>query len=102
MSSTGLSIHDVKFRRRPNNECDIVVFSETVGTVTRRRDIADPDGAGVYFTLHLFDDYRGPVLVDERKAVKPTVARMLVDRNLVPWTPSPVRPEFAGQRRHHA
>ena len=74
MSGTGFSITDVRFRRRLEHECDIVVHGETVGTVTRRRDIADPDGAGIYFALHLFDDHRGPVLVDDRDAVKPTVA----------------------------
>ena len=98
MSSAGFSIRDVKFRRRLADECDIVVFSETVGTVTRRPDIADPDGAGIYFALHLFDDHRGPVLVDDRDAVKPTVARMLVDRNLVPVVPSQVHPQIAMQR----
>ena len=102
MSGTGFSISDVKFRRHLADECDIVVFSETVGTVTRRPDIADPDGKGFYFALHLFDDRRGPVLVDERHAVKPTVARMLVERNLVPAVPPPVHPEIAGQRQHHA
>ena len=102
MSSTGFSIHDVKFRRRLEGECDIVIHGETVGTVMKRRDIADPDGAGIYFALHLFDDHRGPVLVDDREAVKPTVARLLVDRNLVPWTPPPVRPERAKQRQHRA
>ena len=98
MSGTGFSIRDVKFRRRLDDECDIVVFSETVGAVTRRRDIADPDGAGFYFALHLFDDYRGPVLVDDRDAIKPTVARMLADRNLVPAVPPPVHPAFFDAR----
>ena len=102
MSSTGFSIHDVKFRRRLDDECDIVVRGETVGTVTRRPDIADPDGAGVYFALHLVDDHRGPVLVDDRDAIKPTVARMLVDRNLVPAVPPQVRPELAAQHQRHA
>ena len=92
MSSTGFSIHDVKFRRRLEGECDIVIHGETVGTVMKRRDIADPDGAGIYFALHLQDDHRGPRLVDDRDAVKPTIARMLVDRNLVPATPPPTYP----------
>ena len=92
MSSCDFSISDIRFRRRLAAECDIVVFGETVGTVTKRRDIADPDGAGVYFTLLLFDDHRGPVLVDDRDAVRPTIARMLVDRDLVPATPPPTHP----------
>ena len=102
MSSTGFSIRDVKFRRRLEGECDIVIHGETVGTVMKRRDIADPEGVGIYFALHLFDDHRGPVLVDDREAVKPTIARMLVDRNLVPAAPPQVHPEHARQRQHHA
>ena len=98
MSGTGFSITDVQFRRRLADECEIVVFSETVGTVTRRRDIADPDGDRFYFALHLFDDHRGPVLVDDRDAIKPTVARMLVDRKLVPLAPLPVHPAFSSAR----
>ena len=102
MSGTGFSIRDVRFRRRLEHECDIVAHGETVGTVMKRRDIADPDGAGVYYALHLLDDYRGPVLVGDRDAVKPTVARMLVDRDLVPWTSPPVHSELTGQRPQHA
>ena len=92
MSSSNFSIRDIRFRRRLAAECDIVVFGETVGTVAKRRDIAHPDGAGVYFALHLYNDRRGPRLVDDRDAVKPTIARMLVDRNLVPSTPPPAHP----------
>ncbi|MDE0381685.1 MAG: hypothetical protein OXI20_20825 [Rhodospirillales bacterium] len=102
MSSCNFSISDIRFRRRLDHECDFVVFGETVGTVTKRRDIADPDGAGFYFALHLHDDHLGPRLVDDRDAVKPTIARMLVDRNLVPAAPPQVHPEHARQRQHHA
>ena len=98
MSGTGFSITDVRFRRRLDDECDIVIHGETVGTVTKRRDIADPDGDRFYFALHLFDDHRGPVLVDDRDAIKPTVARMLVDRDLVPGTSPPVHPAFSSAR----
>ena len=102
MFGTGFSITDVKFRRRLDDECDIVVHGETVGTVMKRRDIADPDGESVYFALHLFDDHRGPVLVDDRDAIKPTVARILVDRDLVPVVPPSVHPELAERRQNHA
>ena len=102
MSSCDFSIRDVRFRRRLDHECDIVVFGETVGIVTKRRDLADPDGAGFYFALHLHDDHRGPELVDDRDAIKPTIARILVDRNLVPWTPPPVHPGLVDQRQHRA
>ena len=102
MTNCDFSISDIRFRRRLDDECDIVILRETVGTVTRRPDIADPDGDRFYFALHLFDDQRGPVLVDDRDAVKPTVARMLVDRNLVPAVPPPMHPDIAGQRQYHA
>ncbi len=92
MSSCDFSIRDVRFRRRLGDECDIVVFGETVGIVTKRPDAASPEPGRSYYALHLFDDHRGPRLVDDRDAVKPTVARMLVDRDLVPWTPPPVHP----------
>ena len=92
MSSCDFNITDVRFRRCLDDECDIVVFGETVGIVTKRPDIASPGPGRSYYALHLFDDHRGPRLVDDRDAVKPTVARMLVDRDLVPWTPPPVHP----------
>ena len=102
MTNCNFSISDIRFRRRLDDECDIVIHGETVGTVTRRPDIADPHGDRFYFALHLFDDQRGSVLVDDRDAVKPTVARMLVDRNLVPAVPPPMYPDIAGQRQYHA
>ena len=92
MSSCDFTISDIRFRRRLAEECDIVVFDQTVGTVTRRPDIADPSGAGFYFALHLHDDHRGPRLIDDRDAIKPTIARMLVDRDLVPVIPPSVHP----------
>ena len=98
MSSCDFTIRDVRFRRRLDDECDIVVYNETVGTVTRRPDVASPTPGRFYYAVHLLDDHRGPRLVDDRDAVKPTVARMLVDRDLVPWTPPPVHP--AAIERH--
>ena len=44
MSSCGFSIHDIRFRRTRDDECAIVVHGQTVGTVMRRPDIANPDG----------------------------------------------------------
>ena len=55
MTSCNVSVHDLRFRRTGGDECDIVVHGEVVGTVTRRPDIANPDGC-VYFAIHLFDD----------------------------------------------
>ena len=98
MTNCDFSISDIRFRRRLDDECDIVVFDQTVGTVSKRPDIASLKPGRFYYALHLFDDYRGPVLVDDRDAVKPTVARMLVDRNFVPWTSPPVHPAFSSAR----
>ena len=97
MSSTNFSIHDVKFRRRIDDECDIVVHDQTVGTVTRRPDIANPD-RGWYYVVHLMDDYRGPRQVDDRNEVRAVAAAMIAERDLAPWTPPPAHPDF-GERR---
>jgi len=99
MPSTNLAIDDLRFRRRADDECDIVVYGQTVGTVVRRPDIANPDG-GQYFVIHLYDDRRGPRQVDHRDEVRSTIASMLVERDLVPWTPPPVHPDYAARRRH--
>ena len=98
MTSCNLSVHDLRFRRTGADECDIVVYGQTVGTVTRRPDIASPDG-GVYFVIHLFDDHRGPRQVDERDRIKAVAAAMIAERDLAPWTPPPVHPDFV-ERRH--
>ena len=97
MSSCDFNMNDVRFRRRLDDECDIVVFDQTVGSVTRRPDIASPMPGRFYYALHLFDDRRGPKLVDDRDAVKPAVARMMVDRDLVPWTPPPAHQAVAAR-----
>ena len=97
MSAADFSIRDVMFRRTSANECDIVVFGETVGSVMKRPDIANPDG-GWFYAIHLADDFRGPVLVDDHGAVRSEIARMLVERDLVPSTPPPVHPEFIPYR----
>ncbi len=101
MSSASFSINDVKFRRCGGDECHITVFGQTVGTVARRRDVADP-GGGWFYAAHLYDDRRGPKLIDRRDAVRGTIARMLIERDLVPWTPPPVHPEFIERRQRHA
>ena len=97
MSSAGFSVNDVMFRRTADSECDVVVFGETVGSVMKRADIASPDG-GRYYVIHLADDYRGPRQVDDRDAVRGTIARMLIERDLVPSTPPPVPPELTRHR----
>ena len=100
MSSADFSVNDVMFRRIAGDQCDIVVFGETVGSVVKRQDIASPDG-GWFYVIHLADDYRGPRQVDDRDAVRATIARMLIERDLVPSTPPPLHPQFA-ERQHRA
>ena len=97
MSSADFSVNDVMFRRTTDDQCDIVVFGETVGSVMKRQDVASPDG-GRYYVIHLADDCRGPRQVDDRDAVRGTIARMLIERDLVPSTPPPVHPEFTRHR----
>ena len=96
---SGFSIGDLRFRRRGDDECDIVVYGQTVGTVMRRPDIANPDG-GSFYVIHLYDDRHGPTQLDNRDAVRSAIASMLVERDLVPWTPPPVHPDCAARRQH--
>ena len=97
MSSSNLSLHDVRFRKRSDVDCDIVVHGEAVGIVTRRPDIANPAG-GFFYVVHLSDDFRGPRQVDDRSEVRFTIARMLIERDLVPSTSPPTHPAFTEQR----
>ena len=100
MPSTNLSINDLRFRRRAAGECVIVVYGQTVGSVMRRPDLANP-GGGQYYVIHLYDDRRGPKQVDDRDAVRGEIASMLVERDLVPWTPPPVHPDCVARRQRH-
>ena len=95
---SGFSIDDLRFRRRAD-ECDIVVYGTTVGTVMRRPDIANPDG-GSFYVIHLYDDRCGPKQLDDRNRVRGAIASMLVERDLVPSTPPPVHPDYAACRQH--
>ena len=97
MSAADFSIRDVMFRRTAGNECDIVVFGETVGSVMKRPDIANPDG-GWFYAVHLANDFRGPVLVEDRDAVRSEIARMLIERDLVPSMPPSAHPGFIPYR----
>ena len=98
MSSCNFSVHDVRFRRCGEDECTIVVYGQTVGTVTRRTDCTTPNGARFY-VVHLYDDGRGPRQVDDRHQVRTVAAAMIAERDLVPWTPPPVHPDFR-ERQH--
>ena len=96
--SARLALDDIRFRRGADDEWFIVVHGETVGTVMRRPDLAAADPGRVYYAAHLWDDHRGPCLVDDRRDVRPTVVRMLVERDLVPPAPlvHPAFPERQG------
>ena len=96
---SGFSIADLRFRQRGDDECDIVVYGMTVGSVMRRPDIVNPDG-GWFYVIHLYDDQHGPKQLDDRDAVRSTIASMLVERDLVPSTPPPVHPDYAARRQH--
>ena len=93
MSSANFPIHDVRFRRTGGDECDIVVYGQTVGTVMKRPDVAATAG-GSFYVVHLYDDHRGPRQVDGRDRVKAVAAAMIAERGLAPWTPPPVHPDF--------
>ena len=99
MSASNLSVDDLRFRRRGDDECDVVVYGMTVGTVMRRRDIANPDG-GRFYVIHLYDDRRGPKQIDDRDAVRSAIACMLIERDLVPSIPPPVHQDYAASQRH--
>ena len=98
---SGFSIDDLRFRRRGADECDIVVYSQTVGNVMRRPDIASPDG-GWFYVIHLYDDRHGPKQLDDREQVRRTVTSMLIERDLLPSTPPPVHPDYTARRQHRS
>ena len=99
---SGFSIEDIRFRRTGDDECSILVHGEDVGTLSRRPDVASDDPGRVYFVAHLWDDPRGPRHIDDRGAIRRTIATMLIERDLVPPAPPPVHPDFAGRRHRLA
>ena len=90
---SGFSMHDVKFRRSGEDECDIVVYGQLVGVLTRRPDYGTFDREHVY-VVHLYDDYKGPRPVQHRRDIRRTAAQMLTERDLVPLRPPPVHPSY--------
>ena len=98
MSNYNFSDRDITFRRSGDNEYTIVVYGENVGSVTRRIDYATPDRS-YYYVVHLSEDWKGPRQVDDRNEIRPTVAAMLVERDLVPWTSPPIHADIR-KRRH--
>ena len=98
---SSFSIHDVRFRRSGENECAIVVYGETVGTLTRHRDPCIADESR-YYVVHLHDDPRGPRQVEHRGQIRLAAADMLWERDLVPPLPPPGHPMLHVERTVHA
>ena len=83
MSSCDFSARDITFRRSGEDEYTIVVYGQNVGSVTRRIDYATPDRS-YYYVAHLSEDWKGPRQLDDREEIRPAVAAMLAERDLVP------------------
>ena len=98
MSICDFNARNITFRRSGEDEYTIVVYGQNVGTVNRRIDYATPDRS-YYYVLHLSKDWKGPRQVDDRNEIRPAAAAMLVERDLVPWTPPPMHPDVR-KRRH--
>ena len=96
---SGFSMSDVKFRRRGEDECDIVVYGQLVGILTRCPGYSLSGRKDVYW-VHLYDDFRGPRRVRDRNDIRRTAAQMIADRDLVPPMPPPVHPDYAVRRQH--
>ena len=98
---SGFSMSDVKFRRCGEDECDIVVYGQLVGTLMRCPDYSLSGRKHVYW-VHLYDDFRGPRRVRDRNDIQRTAAQMIADRDLVPSMPPPVHPDYAACRQHRS
>lgn len=85
MSGYSLTAEDIAFRSCGDDEWLVIADGETVGTVMKRPAYTTPDH-GVYY-VHLYDDFAGPVPVEDARAVRATVAELLVDRDLAPAMP---------------
>ena len=67
---------DIRFRRVSENEARVFQDGDYVGDILRHRDIL---GSGaVFYVVHLSEDPRGPVTVQERHRVR-EVTRHLLD-----------------------
>ena len=89
MSASNLSVDDLRFRRRGDDECDIVVYGQTVGSVMRRPDIANPNGGQVLRHTPLRRPARFDATRPPRSRSAARSPSMLVERDLVPSTPPP-------------
>ena len=70
----------IRFVRTSDDEAQIVVNGRCVGDVYADDDILQP-GKRIY-TVHLFEDMRGPRRVRDRSLVRKTAQRMV---DTLPW-----------------
>ena len=95
MSGYTLTADDIAFRAcGDDDEWLVTADGETVGTVMKRPAYTTPDH-GVFY-VHLYDDAAGPVPVEDARAVRETVAELLVVRDLAPAMPM-VHPTWQAQ-----
>ena len=66
---------DITFKRIAPHESRIYFDGDCVGDVYRMDDILHP-GAHVYL-IHLFEDWRGPKRVNDRRRIRETARHML-------------------------
>ena len=85
MSGYTLTADDIAFRACGDGEWLVIADGETVGTVMKRPAYTAPD-RGVYY-VHLYDDAAGPVPVEDARAVRATIAELLLERDLAPAMP---------------
>ena len=95
MSGYSLTADDIAFRTCGDDEWLVIADGETVGTVMKRPAYTTPDH-GVHY-VHLYDDAAGPVPVEDARAVRATVAELLVERDLVLAMPT-VHPDWRTQQ----
>ena len=95
MSGYSLTADDIAFRACGDSEWLVVADGETVGTVMKRPAYTTPDH-GVYY-VHLYDDPAGFVPVEDARAVRETVAELLLERDLAPVMPM-IHPTWRGQQ----
>lgn len=80
------SIHDVRFQRSAGDECAIVVFGRTVGSVQLCPNAYDPERPASY-SIALFDSENPARRVQRRTQVRLAIADWLWEERLVPLEP---------------
>ena len=96
MSGYTLTADDIAFRAcGDDDEWLVIADGETVGTVMKRPAYTTPDN-GVFY-IHLYDDAAGHVPVEDARAVRATIAELLLERDLAPVMPM-VHPAWRAQQ----